>query len=201
MAGPSMPDAQGHYGREQYRHWLKMAAANYQKLKDDLVARQTTGALPATEDSILRQAEFAEAECRFDLGKYDKAIRLYEVLVGRYHHKAESLDALAQITRCLWVKRQPEKALKTLERLGAALKDMDDASLSGSTVQPTRPAWEDWLEKATKLCVVPSAHRPSSTPIYDRAFTAPWSSQWSPWGWCKWPFTRSSTWSPWGTCG
>lgn len=155
LAGPSMADPQGSYGRQQYRRWLKMAAANYQKLKDDLTAREDKGPLSATDESLLRQANFAEAECRFDLGKYDEAIRLYEGLVVRYQHKAESLDALAQITRCLWVQRQPDKALKTLQRLRNALKDVDDAALSASTVNQTRPEWEEWLNKATKLCVVP----------------------------------------------
>ncbi|HEV3261287.1 MAG TPA: tetratricopeptide repeat protein [Gemmataceae bacterium] len=149
-------DLQVHYA-DQYHHWLQMAAANYQKLKDDLLARQRKGPLPEEDEAILRKAEFAEADCRFYLGqdKYNEAIRLYEVLVGRYHHRAEGLDALAQITRCYWVKRQPEMALKALQRIRAALQEMDDTAVSASTINHSRQEWQEWLDRAIKLCVVP----------------------------------------------
>ena len=155
-AGRWMGDAQVHYA-DQYHHWLQMAAANYQKLKDDLLARQVKGPLPDEEEAILRKAEFAEADCRFFLGqdKYDEAIRLYEILAARYHHRAEGLDALAQMTRCYWVKRQPQMALKTLQRIRAALPEMDEAAVSASTINHSRQEWEEWLERAIKLCVVP----------------------------------------------
>jgi tetratricopeptide (TPR) repeat protein len=141
------------HAESQYRQWLKMAAANYQKLKDDLLARQTAEGLAPADEEVLRRAEFDEAECRFELGtdNFGDAIRLYEVLAARYHHRAECLDALAQVTQCYWMRGQADKALETLNRIRAALKDMDDAAISRSKVRDSRHGWEDWLAKATQL--------------------------------------------------
>jgi tetratricopeptide (TPR) repeat protein len=141
------------HAETQYRQWLKMAAANYQKLKDDLLARQAAEGLAPADEDVLRRAEFNEAECRFELGtdNFGDAIRLYEMLAARYHHRAEGLDALAQVTQCYWMRGQADKALEVLDRIRAVLKDMDDAAISGSKVRDSRRGWEDWLAKATQL--------------------------------------------------
>jgi TolA-binding protein len=156
----STADAQLHY-RNQYRLWLEKAAVNYQKLEDDLLARQGTVALTPAEEMQLRDASFALAECRFDLGtnNYDEAIRLYEGLAKRYEKRVEELNALVQITRCYWIKRETEKARQTLQRFRTALANIDDATLQASPGAWTRQRWEEWLQEATRLCDAVTAGR------------------------------------------
>ncbi|HZU35944.1 MAG TPA: tetratricopeptide repeat protein [Gemmataceae bacterium] len=143
--------AREHY-EHQYREWLAKATANYQKLKADLRARAEQNLLTDADAALLRQAEFAEAECRFDLGQYDATLKLYDGLAERYAHQAAGLDALTQVTRCYWVKNQPDQALRTLDRLRAAIRAMGDEELLASSVAQTRKAWDEWLSQATALC-------------------------------------------------
>jgi tetratricopeptide (TPR) repeat protein len=145
-------DAQLHY-RRQYRLWLEKAAANYQKLEDDLLARETASPLSPAEAMQLRDASFSVAECRFDLGtnNYDEAIRLYEALAKRYEKQVEGLNALVQITRCYWIKNDTEKARETLLRIRTVLAETDDATLQNSPGAWTRQRWEQWLQEASRL--------------------------------------------------
>ncbi len=148
----STADAQLHY-RNQYRLWLEKAAANYQKLEDDLLAREAAGPLSPAEAMQLRDASFSVAECRFDLGTngYEEAIRLYEALAKRYEKRVEGLNALVQITRCYWIKNDTERARDTLLRIRTALAEIDDATLQNSPGAWTRKRWEEWLQEATRL--------------------------------------------------
>jgi tetratricopeptide (TPR) repeat protein len=142
-------DAQLHY-RDQRRVWMQMAAAHYTKLADDLSALRASRTLNPTEEGSLRQAGFALAECRFEAGDYQGAIRLYEDLVTRYPHRVEALTALKQITRCYWVQRDPNNAAETIKRIQTMLKDLPDSAFSGDADGQTRQEWEEWLEWASK---------------------------------------------------
>lgn len=141
--------AQTHY-REQYRHWLKQSAANYQKLTDDLSARQAVAPLPVGEETLLRQADFALAECRFDLGQYEEALQLYQTLAARYRRQVEELIALRQIWRYYWVQRKPDKARDTVKQVQAALQGINDKTFASHPAKQTRQDWLQWLEWAGK---------------------------------------------------
>lgn len=147
-ANPSVPpDVMAHH-QAQYRRWLNMALANYKKITLDLAAKQSSGTLTPDEDRILRQADFAIAECHIDLGQYQEAIQLYEALVARYHHQVEHLQALRQIWRCHWIMKQPAKAKKTAEQVGRVLAEIDDEAFRKRPDSHTRQEWQQWLEWA-----------------------------------------------------
>jgi tetratricopeptide (TPR) repeat protein len=147
--GHSAPNAQLHH-RDQHRLWLEKAAASYQKLEDDLLAQQATRPLTAAEETLLREASFAVGECRYNLGSrnYEEAIRVFETLADRYRKRVEGLNALRWIVCCYWAQNRPEQARATLDRIRAALKDMDDRAFDGPPGTLTRPQLEDWLRGA-----------------------------------------------------
>lgn len=142
-------EAQRHY-RDQYRLWLKMAVANYQKLADDLAARQTTTPLTAAEEAILRQADFAIGDCRIDLGQYEDAIRHHEILAARYHHQVEQLQALRQIWRCYFMTRDPDKARDIVKQVQTILPELDDRLFASQPTKQCREDWLDWIKWAEK---------------------------------------------------
>jgi tetratricopeptide (TPR) repeat protein len=143
-------DTQPHY-RRQYVLWLETAAANYQKLFDDLEARRSVGLLTAVEAKMLQHALFELAECRFDRGQYDEAVRLYENIASRYQNQVEGLIALRQVYRCHLImtdKTQLEKAFATLQRARIFLDGLGDGAFEASPQTETRQAWELWIRQA-----------------------------------------------------
>jgi tetratricopeptide (TPR) repeat protein len=145
-------DTQPHYHR-QYVLWLETAAANYQKLKDDLETRRASGAMTGPESKMLLQALFELAECRFDRGQYAEAIRLYEDLASRYQGQVEGLIALKQLFRCELVaipldKAQLDKALGTLQRSRLFLETLGDSAFANRPETESRAAWETWIKQS-----------------------------------------------------
>jgi tetratricopeptide (TPR) repeat protein len=143
------PEARLHYS-DQRRLWMQKAEANYHKLADDLAALRTGAKLSALDESILRDASFAVAECHFEMGDYSGAARLYEDIVGRYADGVEALEALKQITRCYWVQRDSKKASQTVERIKSTLKSISDQGLDEASGHPSRKEWQEWLDWASK---------------------------------------------------
>jgi tetratricopeptide (TPR) repeat protein len=163
--GHSAPNAQQHH-RDQHRIWLEKAAASYQKLEDDLQAQRATRPLTPAEETLLREAAFAVGDCRFDLGTnhYEEAIRIFEVLAGRYHKRVEGLHALARVMNCYWAQQRPEMARATLDRIHTALQEMDDKAFDGPPGTMTRAKWEEWLRDAYRDFKNPSSGEPSTEP-------------------------------------
>ena len=142
---PFARSTHGHY-RKQYILWLEMAGANYQKVIDDLEARQTAGRLTGAEANLLRQAQFALAACRFDGGNFDEAIRLYNQLARRYQSQVDGLKAARELYRCYVVPIPPDvtNARATLQRALIMLNSLEDSAFQGLPEIESRPAWEKW---------------------------------------------------------
>lgn len=142
-------DAMAHF-QKQYRLWMEKAAEGYEELARVLTARHASGPLPPDDEAILRQASFAAAEARSNLGQYNEAIRLYEPLVTRYQRRVESLHALAGIAQCHWRQGAMEPARQTVEKVRATLQEIDDAAFNEASSQWSRQEWEKWLAEVSK---------------------------------------------------
>jgi TolA-binding protein len=142
-------EARTHY-REQYRLFLEKAAAAYEKLVEELAARAETGSLAASESSMLNQAAFALADCRFDLGDYKEALKIYDFLAQRHPKKPEQLTALSQLWRCYWALDQVDKARQIAQQVAAALKELDETTFKNQQDHPIRKEWQQWLDWAAK---------------------------------------------------
>jgi tetratricopeptide (TPR) repeat protein len=142
-------EAQVHY-RQQRRRWMQMASAHYQKLTDDLTARFDDKPLGEKQETILRQAGFALAECHFELGDFTGAVQLFEQLVTRNAHEPDALRALKQITRCHWIMRNHKAAQETVARIKTLLPTIPDAAFHASPELGTRQEWLEWVDWAAK---------------------------------------------------
>ena len=134
----STQDAQQHF-QEETKRWYGLAQANYQKLKEDLLARQAKSPLPEGDAAILRDAELSELDCRYNLGQYKDTIRLAEIVVARYPNRAESLVAYRQILHCYFTlgqfepnkEKQEELAVKARDKLTMARRTAEEAGRQG----------------------------------------------------------------------
>ncbi len=139
------------FRQKERSKWLEKAALQYQKLAQDLESVAANRSLGAEELGVLRQSHFAYAECRFDLGKFDEALRLYNALADRYHGQLDELIALRHVWQCHGVLFQPDQSRTTLDRIRTAMKDLPPTAFDGASDVATRAWWENWLAEKSKL--------------------------------------------------
>jgi len=137
----------------QFGILLEKAAARFQKVVDDLQARQTAAPLTGTDATLLRDASFALADCRFEQGLYEEAKRLYIGLKSKYDLQVEGLTARKQLYLCYIASMAPEKpeenlelARRTLMEMRTILSHLDEGAFRGRPEPETRAALEHWLK-------------------------------------------------------
>jgi len=146
--------------RRHYRILLEKAAANYDKVKMDLDEAQRTGALlTQTEQTVLQQAAFALAQCRYYLGDYHEAVALYHRLANENMGKVEGLLALQQLWACYYAQPDRGQAAATLTRMRLFLEAVDDKLFANRPDSQSKKAFKTWIDKSEeetqKLSVVP----------------------------------------------
>jgi tetratricopeptide (TPR) repeat protein len=149
------PDMLEHY-RKQYAFYLDQAATNYQKVIDALEARRMTGPLAESETSLLRDALFLLAQCRFDRGQYEEAARLNDALAARFQQSYDAFLALKQLYGCQLLvvpldKPQRDKARATLQRARVLLNRLDDSAFRDRPPIESREDSEKWLKDCEQL--------------------------------------------------
>lgn len=144
-----MPDAASHHA-DLYRVWLTKAAGHFQRLVEELTTRPVPSTLSAVEQTVLRYADFALADCRFDLGNYEEAIRLNEVLAQRYAQQVDHLLALRNILRCYAVLNRADGAREAIRQMREVLDLVNDKALNEHPSQLTREQWKELIESAAR---------------------------------------------------
>jgi RNA polymerase sigma factor (sigma-70 family) len=149
------PAERAHY-RSKCKLCLEKAADAFQKVLEnaatEVVASPDAAKVvmvprrPPEEEAMARQAAFAVAECRFELGQYNEALRQYNALANG-PREVDTLIALRGVWQCYSVKLETEQAKRTLDRIGTALREMPDAGFDNCREINTRRWWEEWLRE------------------------------------------------------
>src|SRR5258706_12178906 len=96
---------------ERYRKFLAKARVPFEEVEKVLLDRDEKKALADVDRPLLRQAQFAAAECWFFTEEYEEAVRRYKLLRVRYANQFEELVALSQLWQCYGrYMKQPENA-------------------------------------------------------------------------------------------
>ncbi len=135
--------------RKHFVQLSEQAAANYQKVADDLEAHRALRALNETEMALLWSALYALADVRYGLGEYPDSWRLYDSLASRYQQQYEGLVALKSLWNCALnppEKGYLERARDVLERTRITLNRLPDSIFRDRPESETRPAWEKWIK-------------------------------------------------------
>ncbi|MBN2211903.1 MAG: tetratricopeptide repeat protein [Sedimentisphaerales bacterium] len=93
----------------------------------------------------LRNSYLSRADCLFDLGQYQEAVRLYELAVLRYQLTPTALTALMQVMNCQIKLDKPAAARAASERARWQLRKMSDEVLEQDAGSPRREEWERWF--------------------------------------------------------
>ena len=135
----TMPRESRQHFLEERKRLLTDAAEQYELLSHALTNKERgIGALTRVEQV---QVPFSLAECRFNLGDYSAALKLYAELADRHQGKLEGLSALGGTARCFAAQRDFDKFRSRLDDIRVALKSADQA---------TQREWEQWLSIAGK---------------------------------------------------
>ncbi len=103
---------------------------------------------PKTEVDALyyKLSHFYRADCLYDLGQYDEAIRQYDAAAFRYQNDASSLAAYVQIVNAYYALGKPDEAKAANERAKTLLKRMPQESFTDGTFAMPKEYWENQLK-------------------------------------------------------
>jgi len=105
------------------------------------------GSPPGTEVDRLYQklSHFYRADCLYDLGGYEEAIRLYDAAALRYQEDPSSLAAYVQIVNAYCALGKYGEARTANERAKWLLRRMPAESFNGGGFTMPKEYWEQWL--------------------------------------------------------
>jgi tetratricopeptide (TPR) repeat protein len=136
---------------EARREHLRRAGALYDEVRRLLEKRERRGVL---EETVLRNAYFHRADCAFDLGEFDDAIRAYEAARERYAREPVALVAMTQIVAALVSQGKLREAHDANERARRFYASLPDSVWEDPALPMDRAAWERWLASQDRLAGV-----------------------------------------------
>lgn len=99
----------------------------------------------------LKLAHFYRADCLFDLGQYEEAIKLYNAAAFKYQDDPASLAAYMQIVSACVALGKPDQAKAASERARQIFKSIPDSAFTEGAFAMPRQYWEQqlqWMSKA-----------------------------------------------------
>ncbi len=105
-------------------------------------------ARPATDADKLYQklSTFYRADCLYDLGKYEDAIKLYQQAAFRYQDDPAALSAYVQIVNSYCALGKLDDARTANERAKWILKRMPPEAFKEGDYSMPKKYWDDWLK-------------------------------------------------------
>jgi tetratricopeptide (TPR) repeat protein len=91
-------------------------------------------------------SHFYRADCVFDSGQYEEAIRLYDEAAFRYQDDPSSLAAYVQIVNAYYALGKPDEAKAANERAKWLLKRMPAEAFTDGTFAMPKDYWENQLK-------------------------------------------------------
>lgn len=116
--------------------------------------------LDALQELYLRNSYFYQADCAYDLGRYEGdrgAIALYQQAVAHYEKDPSVLVALIQIVNSYCEMGQYDKARAANEQAKWHLKRIPDQAFDDPNLPMTREHWKRWLDWRDQLDLRASA--------------------------------------------
>lgn len=93
-----------------------------------------------------RLAHFYRADCTYDLGLFEDAIKLYDQAAFRYQDDASALAAYVQIVNANVALGRPAEARSANERAKWLLRRMPAKAFTDGSFSLSRAYWEQWLK-------------------------------------------------------
>jgi TolA-binding protein len=145
-----MPDDQRRALEETRLERLREGLALFDEVRSALEARDARR-LTDLERLQLRNATFYVADCAFELGQYDDAIRRYDAARERYSRDPASLVAMMQIVNAYMAQGDLRRAATANERARRFYESLPEEAWSDPSLPMSRRDWERWLDSLAQL--------------------------------------------------
>ena len=132
---------------DKARRYLQQARSLYDQALE--IYRLATAA-NSLDKAYERMAYFYRADCLFDLGQYEEAIKQYDAAAFRYQEEPASVAAYVQIVNAYNALGRPQDAEAANARALWLLKRIPAEAFKGSELLMSRQALEQWLRGITK---------------------------------------------------
>jgi len=156
LSRESMPAGRRRDLEMQREERLLKALGHYESVRETLDAID-----PRRRDDfqemILRNAHFYRADCAYDLGDYETAIRHYDAAAQRYGEEPASLVAMVQIVNSYVELDRWQEARTANERARRRLRELPPEALDAPDLPMTRRHWERWLDASAAIDAVAAA--------------------------------------------
>lgn len=120
--------------------------AKSRKLYDRVIDVYRVGGTATDVDKLyLKLSYFYRADCMYDLGNYEEAIRLYDAAAFRYQEDPSALAAYVQIVNSYCALGKIAEARTANERAKWLLRRMPASAFEDGTFVMPKAYWEQWL--------------------------------------------------------
>lgn len=111
----------------------------------------------------LKLGTFYRADCLFDLGNYEEAIKLYDAATLRYQDDPSSLAAYVQIVNAYCALGKIDEARTANERAKWLLRRMPSEAFTDGSFSMPKEYWEQWLKWTSDSGIWPKPGVPVAT--------------------------------------
>jgi tetratricopeptide (TPR) repeat protein len=94
----------------------------------------------------VKLSHFYRADCAYDLGDYEQAIRLYNTAAQRYQDDTSTLSAYVQIVNSYCALGKFDEARTANERAQVLLKRIPQETFADGSFSLPKEYWSDWLK-------------------------------------------------------
>jgi tetratricopeptide (TPR) repeat protein len=124
---------------------------NARKLYDQVIDLYHASA-PSTDldREYQKLAYFYRADCEYDLGNYEEAIKLYDAAAFNYQNDPSSVSAYVQIVNAYSALAKPDEAKAANNRAIWMLKHMPAAAFQDGSFSMPKKYWDQWLQWTSK---------------------------------------------------
>jgi TolA-binding protein len=122
---------------DQARDYFARAIDFYSAVPEERRAR--------LDQLYLRQCWLYQADCLYDMARYEEAIHLYELAALRYQLTPTALAAFNQVINCHLKLGQADEARATAQRARWQLREMPAEVFATSPTSLSHSQWESWF--------------------------------------------------------
>jgi tetratricopeptide (TPR) repeat protein len=116
-------------------------------LFDDVIDMYRANAPTDDTDKLYQKLSyFYRADCMYDLGNYEDAIKLYDSAAFSYQDDPSSVAAYVQIVNAYFALGKPEEAKAANNRAKWMLQHMPAEAFTDGTFSMPKKYWEQWLQ-------------------------------------------------------
>jgi len=129
----------------QRDRWTKARA-----LYDQVIDLYKASAPDSDLDKLYQKlAYFYRADCMYDLGNYEEAIKLYDSAAFNYQNDPSSVSAYVQIVNAYFALGKPKEAEAANNRAKWMLQHMPPEAFADGSFSMPKKYWDQWLQWAS----------------------------------------------------